>query len=73
MKLMHLPCGSQANFDYSSGIGYRCEMCNAVVGSVGMPRDCKASIDLYEKVLPTLGSKVKWNYEKGCEEEVAYD
>lgn len=35
-----LPCGSTASFDHGSGYGYRCDGCNAVVGSVGMPKRC---------------------------------
>lgn len=35
-----LPCGAVAEFDFGSGIGYRCTSCNAVVGSIGMPRGC---------------------------------
>jgi hypothetical protein len=73
MKPMHLPCGGTAYFDYASGISYRCETCYAVVGSIGMPQACQASIDLYNKVLPTLGSKIKWNFETGKEEEVDYE
>ena len=29
-KTMYLPCGGEANFDHSSGISYRCELCGAV-------------------------------------------
>lgn len=36
-----LPCGGVAIFDHSSGISYRCDTCFAVVGSIGMPRDCE--------------------------------
>ena len=65
-QTMHLPCGGVAEFDHSSGISYRCEMCNAVVGSVGMPRSCQNEIAKYD-VLKQLGSNVKWDYNKGCE------
>lgn len=41
-----LLCGNDAYFDHGSGIGYRCEACMAMVGSIGMPRSCKA---LYEQ------------------------
>ena len=44
----HLPCGGVAEFDHSSGISYRCEMCNAVVGSVGQPRSCKEEAEKWE-------------------------
>lgn len=40
-----LLCGASASFDYSSGIAYRCNECGAVLGSIGMPRECK---DLYD-------------------------
>ena len=65
-QTMYLPCGGVAEFDHSSGISYRCEMCNAVVGSVGVPRDCRDEIAKYD-VLKQLGSNVKWDYNKGCE------
>ncbi len=42
---IELLCGSSASFDHASGICYRCNYCNAVVGSIGMPVHCK---DLYE-------------------------
>lgn len=41
-----LLCGNYAYFDHRSGIGYRCETCMAMVGSIGMPRSCKT---LYEQ------------------------
>jgi len=44
------PCGNIAYFDEGSGIGYRCESCNAIIGSVGMPRACKALMDMEEVV-----------------------
>lgn len=37
---IELPCGATADFDDSSGYGYRCTDCFAVVGSVGMPKAC---------------------------------
>jgi hypothetical protein len=64
---IYLPCGGEAEFDEGSGCSHRCMDCNATVGSIGMPRSCKEQIDKYEKVLPALGSKVKWDYRKGCE------
>ena len=68
MMRIHLPCGGEALFDDASGCGYRCLDCMAMVGSVGMPRACKSEMDKYDKVLPALGSRVTWNYKKGCEE-----
>lgn len=35
------PCGVPAYFDRSSGCGYRCSLCFAVLGSVGIPRACE--------------------------------
>ena len=68
-KPMYLPCGGVALFDEGSGCSHRCEDCMATVGSVGMPRSCKHEMDKYEKVLPALGSRVRWNYEVGQEYE----
>ena len=34
-------CGNVAEFDVGSGMGYRCTTCNAIIGSVGMPKECK--------------------------------
>lgn len=69
LKPLYLPCGGVAEFDEGAGYGHRCWDCMAVVGSIGMPRSCKHEMDKYEKVLPALGSKVKWDYNKGCEAE----
>lgn len=51
-----LLCGNIAEFDYASGISYRCTTCMAVVGSVAMPRECKALYDM-EKVVDRLKGK----------------
>lgn len=53
-----LLCGNVAHFDYGSGCSHRCEMCNATVGSVGMPQRCKElyAIDDVANILKT-GSK----------------
>ena len=59
----HLPCGGTAYFDESSGIGYRCEHCMAVVGSIGQPRHCKDEAQKY-KNWQKLGGK-GWDYYKG--------
>lgn len=61
---IHLPCGGVAYFDESSGISYRCEYCNAVVGSIGQPQSCKDEAQKYEN-WKTLGGK-GWDYDKGC-------
>jgi len=39
-------CGHIAEFDHGSGYGYRCTTCNAVIGSVSMPKYCR---DLMEQ------------------------
>jgi hypothetical protein len=37
----YLPCGGRMYFDTASECAYRCDRCMAVVGSVGMPRECE--------------------------------
>jgi len=34
------PCGEIASWDYGSECSYRCETCNAILGSMGMPQRC---------------------------------
>jgi hypothetical protein len=41
-------CGHTAYYDLGSGIGYRCECCNAILGSIGMPQNCKDMEDVLE-------------------------
>lgn len=55
-----LLCGNVAHFDHGSGCSHRCEMCNATVGSVGMPQRCKELYDI-EELANTL--KVGLTYE----------
>lgn len=43
---IELECGATASFDVESGISYRCNTCFAVVGSIGMPRECKELDDM---------------------------
>ena len=60
---MHLPCGSMAYYDEESTChSYRCNSCDAVVGSVGMPKHCKEEADKWEtqKALGGAG----WDYFK---------
>lgn len=57
---MRLPCGGTAYWDESSGISYRCEVCGAVVGSIGQPQSCKEEAKKYE-VWEMLGGK-GWDY-----------
>lgn len=52
-----LLCGSSAYFDEGSGIGYRCEECMAMVGSIGMPRSCKELYDMEDVVEKLKGNK----------------
>lgn len=56
-KPIELLCGATAEFDVESGISYRCTTCFAVVGSIGMPRDCKELYDM-EKVVDKLSCKM---------------
>ena len=63
LKPMYLPCGGTAYFDEESGISYRCELCGAVVGSIGQPQQCKDEAQKYEN-WKTLGGR-GWSYEKG--------
>ena len=63
LRPMHLPCGGTAYFDVDSGISYRCDTCNAVVGSIGMPGSCKDEAQKYDN-WEKLGGK-GWDYDKG--------
>lgn len=40
-RLKEMPCGGTPLFDIDSGYAYRCDLCNAVIGSVGQPTSCK--------------------------------
>jgi len=66
---LRLPCGGTAYFDESSGCAHRCRQCMSVVGSVGMPDECKSEFDKYDKVLPALGSNIRWDFYRGREVE----
>jgi len=50
-------CGSTAYFDEDSGISYRCETCFAVIGSIGMPRECAELYRMEEVVQKLKGKK----------------
>jgi hypothetical protein len=54
---IELECGSIASFDAESGISYRCTTCFAVVGSIGMPRECKELEDMVAVVQKLKGRK----------------
>ena len=58
--LMALPCGGIAYYDYKNEISYRCGQCDAVVGSIGMPKHCKDEITKWDN-WEELGGK-PWNY-----------
>lgn len=64
MDPMRLPCGGTARFDEASGIGYRCEDCMAVVGSVGQPKSCKEEAEKYLNWERIGGTG--WDYKKGA-------
>jgi hypothetical protein len=60
---LYLPCGGEAHFDDGAGYGHRCEMCGAVLGSIGQPRRCREEADkwtAYEKA-----GMWRWDYTKG--------
>lgn len=40
-ELAKMNCGGTPLFDHGSGYAYRCDMCNAVIGSVGQSDRCK--------------------------------
>jgi|688.fasta_scaffold330566_2 hypothetical protein len=63
-KPMHLPCSGTAYIDDGAGYGYRCDTCNAVVGSIGQPAQCKNEEQKFEN-WKKLGGK-GWDYDKGC-------
>ncbi len=65
VDLMRLPCGGTAYFDTSSEISYRCQDCNAVVGSIGQPQHCKDEMKKWE-VWEALGGQ-GWDYFEGVE------
>ena len=41
MEFERMPCGGVPHPDYGAGYGYRCDLCNAVIGSVGQSDKCK--------------------------------
>ena len=66
-EFLYPPCGGVARFDNGSGIGYRCEDCNAILGSIGQPTSCKEDALKYEN-WKKLGGK-GWDYVEGSEEK----
>ena len=57
MRPQVLLCGNIAYFDHGSGCAHRCEHCMAVVGSVGMPRECKTLYDMEAVVAKLKGNR----------------
>jgi hypothetical protein len=62
-SVIFVPCGSTARWDFDSDMGYRCESCFAMLGSIGQPDHCKEEADKW-KNLEALGGR-GWNYAKG--------
>lgn len=62
-QFIYSPCGSRARWDTESKMGYRCESCFAMLGSIGQPQHCQEAAQMY-KNLETLGGK-GWDYERG--------
>ena len=60
-----LPCGGTAYYDFGSEMNYRCDVCNAVPGSIGQPKHCKDEADKWLG-WETLGGK-SWDYYQGVE------
>ena len=56
-KPIDLLCGATAYFDHESGISYRCSTCFMVVGSIGMPSQCKELYDMETVVNKLKGIK----------------
>ena len=65
-KFIYLPCGGRARWDSESDMGYRCESCFAMVGSIGQSRHCQEESQKW-KILKVLGGK-GWDYERGYQE-----
>jgi hypothetical protein len=56
-SIIYAPCGNLAYFDVESGIGYRCQTCFAILGSMGMPRECKELADMERTVEKLKGTR----------------
>lgn len=59
-KPISLPCGGTAFLDHNSGIGYRCEDCGCMVGSIGQPKECVEERNKWDQ-WKALGGK-GWDY-----------
>ena len=62
-KIIYMPCGSEAYWDSASDMGYRCQSCFAMIGSIGQPRECKEESEKYA-TLERLGG-MGWDFETG--------
>ncbi len=58
-----LPCGNRAFWDYDSDIGFRCNSCFAMHGSIGQPKQCQDEVEKW-KNLEALGGQ-GWDYRSG--------
>lgn len=58
-----LPCGNRAFWDFDSGMGYRCNSCYAMHGSIGQPTHCQNETAKW-KALEALGG-LGWDYLRG--------
>ena len=57
-----LPCGGTAYWDESSGISYRCDTCMAVLGSIGMPSQCRQAYRDMELLDVIAGKKKEFTF-----------
>jgi hypothetical protein len=55
IRYQRAPCGNRSQWDDNSGMGWCCETCLAMVGSVGMPAKC-AKIMRTDQALERLGN-----------------
>jgi hypothetical protein len=58
-ELPRMACGGTPHFDHASGYAYRCDTCNAVIGSIGQPKSC-AEINATEQELRQLVKNPNW-------------
>lgn len=62
-SVIFLPCGGRARWDFDSDMGYRCEDCFAMLGSIGQPQRCQEESQKW-KTLEALGGQ-GWDYKTG--------
>jgi hypothetical protein len=63
-----LPCWNRAFWDFDSDMGYRCNSCYAMHGSVGQPRQCQEETEKW-KALEAMGGQ-GWDYVRGGQKKV---